>query len=98
MYGQAAIHTPTPARREDAKRLLHEVCDTVLRGAPGLLAAYLGEDTNATQVFAFTIWETREDFEAVLPSIVEEIGKTDLHSWAVSPARVIRFQELAPDD
>ncbi|GAB3854311.1 hypothetical protein GCM10028801_08220 [Nocardioides maradonensis] len=96
MYAHLAVHSPSDDRREDARAVLDEVGATVLDGAPGLIATLTGEEVGTGRLMAITLWHEQAEFEAVLPAIVEAIGRTEIHSWATQPAEVVRFTQL-PD-
>ena len=96
MYAHLAIHAPSDDKREEARAVLEDVGASVLTGAPGLIATLQGEEVGTGRLMAITLWHEQAEFEAVLPAIMEAIGKTEIHSWATRPAEVVRFGQL-PD-
>jgi hypothetical protein len=94
MYGHLALHAPTADKREEARAIMTDVGERVFAGADGLISYLTGEEAGTGRLFGMSIWQTREQCEAVLPAVIEAVMSTPIHSWATQPAQLIRFTEL----
>ncbi|HSV79636.1 MAG TPA: hypothetical protein VLK85_10605 [Ramlibacter sp.] len=91
MYAVVAIHHPASERFDDALRALQKILDSI-QGSPGLQGGYVGQDAARSQAMAVTLWEAKEQFQAVFPRIQAGVNACGIHQWAVQPARALKFR------
>lgn len=69
MFQAVAIHHAVPEHREAFVAFMQRVIDATA-GAPGLLEFTGFAEPGGTRLFGFSRWESAEDFQAALPTIM----------------------------
>jgi len=93
MFVHMTLHYPLRGKEErivDAMKRYAAVMD----GKPGGREAHLFRDTGTGKIIGLYLWDTREQWETVLPEMENAIKDDPFHEWEDMPPKVYHLEEL----
>ena len=90
MYTVVAVHHPTSERFADAMNVLQSILGSI-EGSAGLVAAYVGNNSARTEAMAMTLWQEKEQFDAVFPQIQAAVADSGIWAWAERPPKAMKY-------
>jgi hypothetical protein len=91
-----SIHYPHPEKEELLVQGMHEFGE-LMKQQPGILfqAPYPFKDPEKGTLMGISIWESREAFQAALPTLQSARQNSPSHEWEVKPPEVYMLDSTA---
>lgn len=93
MFVHIGIHRPKPGKEHLLIESMHRFGDS-MKGAKGLQRAHALRDKESGVLLGLAVWDSKEDWEAARPAMIEAVKDDPFEEWEDNPPEVFHLEEV----
>ena len=88
-----SIHFPKPEKEKLLIESMHRF-GKAMEGQRGLIMAYTTKDEDKNWLIGLAIWDSKEDWLAARPAMIEAVKDDPFEEWELKPPEVYHLTEM----
>ena len=88
-----SIHFPKPDKENLLIESMHRF-GKAMEGKKGLIMAHTTKDEDSKRLIGLAIWNTKEDWLAARPAMIEAVKDDSFEDWELRPPEVFHLTEI----
>jgi heme-degrading monooxygenase HmoA len=93
MFVSIGIHYPRPGKEKELIDSMGRF-GAAMKGKPGFRQAFSLQDRDSGALVGLAIWDSREQWEAAHPAMLEAIKEDPFDEWEDTPPEVFHLDEV----